>query len=50
MIFSMSLEFLPPNLRTPDLSDKSIGFPYTEYEIVSGLMLPVLAKNMIIFY
>ena len=37
----MSLEFMPPNVRTPDLLDKSIMFPYTEYEIVSALMLPV---------
>lgn len=50
MIFSMSLEFMTPNLRTPDLLDKSIGFPFTEYEIVSGLMLPVLVESGIIIF
>jgi hypothetical protein len=41
MMFSMSLEYMPPNIRQPDMSDKSIGFPFTKYEIVSALMLPV---------
>lgn len=37
----MSLEYMPPNVRVPDISDKSIGFLYTKFEIVSALMLPV---------
>lgn len=41
MVLSMSLEFLPPNQRIPDINDKSIGFPHTKFEIVSALMLPV---------
>lgn len=42
----MSLEYMPPNIRVPDLSDKSIGFPFTKYEIVSALMLPVGQKYL----
>ena len=44
LFFSLSLEFLPPSVRVPDINDKSISFPYTEYEIISASMLPVLQK------
>ena len=42
----MSLEYMPPNIREPDLLDKSIGFPFTKYEIISALMLPVTQKAL----
>lgn len=41
MVFSISLEYLTPNIRIPDINDKTIGFPFTNYEIITGIMLPV---------
>jgi hypothetical protein len=48
MIFSMSLEYLPPNTRDFDPNEKTISFPHTKYEIISAAMLPV-RKNLYYF-
>ena len=48
MAFSMSLEYLPPTIRIPDINDKSIGFPFAKFETVSVFMLPV--SEIIIIY
>ena len=50
MALSMALEYLPPNERIPDLNDKTISFPHTAYEIVSGAMLPVIRRLLNTFF
>ena len=47
IVFSISLEYMPPNRRDFDVNDKSIDFPFTEHEVVSAFMLPVRKNNVL---
>ena len=47
IVFSISFEYMPPNIRDFDVNDKSIDFPFTEHEVVSAFMLPVRKNNVL---